>query len=79
MELDMSAEPKPVAVVQRVIVTDVDMPIGAMMLFMIRWAIASVPAFIVIAAVVSFVGGGLLLVLMLLSGIASTGLPLPAR
>jgi len=33
---------------QRVIITDIDMSIGAMCRFMIKWAIASIPAFIIL-------------------------------
>jgi len=36
-------------VVERVIVTDVDMTIGAICRFMVKWAVASVPAFIILA------------------------------
>jgi hypothetical protein len=34
---------------QRVVITDVDMTIGAMIRFMLKWAIASIPASFVIA------------------------------
>jgi hypothetical protein len=47
---------------QRVVVTDFDMPIGSMMTLMIKWAIASIPAALVLllcAAVVTAVFGAL--------------------
>jgi hypothetical protein len=46
----------------RVIVTDVDMPMGAMVAFMIKWAIASIPAFIILfllALIATVVFGGI--------------------
>jgi hypothetical protein len=33
---------------QRVIVTDVDMPFGSMVVFIIKWTIASIPALILL-------------------------------
>lgn len=50
----------------RVAVTDIDMPFGSMILFMIKWALASIPAFLIllfimgsIVAVLAAVFGGL--------------------
>jgi len=34
---------------QRVTITDIDMPIGSMCRFMVKWAIASIPAFIILS------------------------------
>jgi len=36
----------------RVVVTDVDMPFWSMVSFMIKWAFASIPAMIIISAVI---------------------------
>jgi hypothetical protein len=33
---------------QRVIVTDVDMPFGSMVVFIIKWTLASIPALIIL-------------------------------
>jgi hypothetical protein len=41
----------------RVIVTDVDMPFMSMVTFMVKWAIASIPAFIILAVIGAVVGG----------------------
>lgn len=45
-----------------VVVTDFDMPFGSMVMFMIKWAIAAIPAFIVLAvlwfAVAATIMGG---------------------
>jgi hypothetical protein len=37
---------------QRVTVTDIDMPFASMVSFMVKWAIASIPAFIIVAILV---------------------------
>jgi hypothetical protein len=46
---------------QKVIVTDIHMPFGSMVMFMIKWAIASIPAaiilFIIGSLVLAFIGG----------------------
>jgi len=34
--------------VNRVVVTDIDMPFGSMVRFMVKWAIASIPAFVIL-------------------------------
>ncbi len=51
---------------QRVIVTDIDMPFGSMVLFIIKWALASIPAliilwviFVAILALLALIFGGL--------------------
>jgi uncharacterized membrane protein YcjF (UPF0283 family) len=35
--------------VQRVVVTDIQMPFGSMIRFMVKWAIASLPAFLILS------------------------------
>jgi hypothetical protein len=34
---------------REVVVTDIDMPFGSMVRFMVKWAIASIPALIILA------------------------------
>ncbi len=34
---------------RKVIVTDIQMPFGSMVVFMVKWVIASIPAFIILA------------------------------
>ena len=34
---------------KRVVVTDISMPLLSMMIFMIKWVIASIPAFIILS------------------------------
>jgi uncharacterized membrane protein YvbJ len=44
-------------------ITDIDMPFGSMVAFMVKWAIASIPAFVilfVLGLLVAAVFGGLL-------------------
>jgi len=36
---------------QKVTVTDIDMPFGSMIIFMAKWAIASIPAFTILLLV----------------------------
>ena len=57
-------------VLSRVVVTDVEMPFGSMVTFMIKWALASIPAFLVLAAIGLVVG----LILAALFGGAIAGL-----
>lgn len=71
--LRSAPEPKPVVpsaggpavapfVPTKVTVTDVSMPFGSMVVFMIKWAIASIPAIIilfVLMAIVSAIFGGI--------------------
>lgn len=40
---------------QTVIVTDIQMPFWSMVIFMIKWSIASIPAFIILSALVGLV------------------------
>ena len=44
---------------QNVIVTDIKMPFGSMVEFMVKWAIASIPAFIILL-VIGFMIAGIL-------------------
>ena len=39
--------------VQKVIVADVSMPFMSMVVFMVKWALASIPAFIILAIIIS--------------------------
>jgi hypothetical protein len=48
---------------QEVVVVDVSVPFGSMVVFMVKWAIASIPAFLILIALGFLVGG-------LLGGIA---------
>ena len=45
---------------QQVTVVDIEMPFGSMVVFMVKWAIASIPAFlilmVILGAVVTFFG-----------------------
>jgi hypothetical protein len=36
----------------RVVLVDIDIPIGSMVTFMVKWAIASIPAMLIVAGVV---------------------------
>ena len=40
---------------QQVTVVDIKMPFGSMVVFMVKWAIASIPAFLILVALVSAV------------------------
>lgn len=42
---------------QEVVVTDIDMPFFSMVGFMVKWAIASIPALIVLLIIGAFIGG----------------------
>jgi hypothetical protein len=48
--------PTPLPTPMRVTVIDVDMPFRPMVHLMVKWALASVPALIVLVAVVSVIG-----------------------
>ena len=41
----------------RVTVTDVDMPFMSMVTFMVKWVLASIPAFIILALIGALIGG----------------------
>jgi len=43
--------------IQEVHVSDIDMAFGSMVVFMIKWAIASIPAFLILAILLSIFGG----------------------
>jgi hypothetical protein len=47
----------------RVTVTDVEMPFGSMVAFMVKWTFATIPALIIVAAICALIvvvfGGGL--------------------
>lgn len=56
----------PPAAPQRVTVTDIDMPFGSMVVFMLKWALAAIPAglillFVIFMASAAFSGVGLAL------------------
>lgn len=53
---DQPAYPLPAAASAAVIVTDVQMPFGSMVVFMVKWALASIPAMIILFAVGLVVG-----------------------
>ena len=40
-----------------VIVADIKMPFGSMVVFMVKWAIATIPAIIILSVVVSIIFG----------------------
>jgi hypothetical protein len=42
---------------ERVVVKDIDMPFGSMVIFMVKWAVASIPAFIILAVLCFIVVG----------------------
>lgn len=46
-------EPRP----QEVVVTDVAMPFWSMVTFMVKWAIASIPAFLILLVLSALVAG----------------------
>lgn len=49
--------PHPDPTERRVVVTDIQIPFGAMVRFTLKWAIAAIPAIILLLAVVLFVTG----------------------
>ena len=49
---------------QRVAVVDLEMPFGSMVTFMVKWAIASIPAFIILF----LIGAGLVMILLAVMG-----------
>ena len=55
---------------QNVVVTDIQMPFWSMVWFMVKWSIASIPAFIILAVI----GGA---VVVLLAGLIYPLLPTP--
>jgi len=59
--------PSTIPVDRRVIVTDVDMPFGSMILFMFKWALAAIPAALLVLIVCGVLFGMLGGVLVALS------------
>ncbi len=49
----------PAPVAQRVTVIDVDMPFGSMVTFMIKWALATIPALLILAFVGALAAGAI--------------------
>ena len=43
--------------VQTVIISDINMPFGSMVVFIIKWALASIPAFLILAILFLIFGG----------------------
>jgi uncharacterized membrane protein len=41
--------------IQKVAITDIEMPFVSMVIFMIKWAIAAIPAIIILAVILTFV------------------------
>lgn len=56
---DIQAVAAPAAVSQArpVVVTDINMPFGSMVVFMVKWALASIPAVIILAVVFLILSG----------------------
>src|SRR5688572_2406427 len=50
---------------QAVVITDIAMPFGSMVVFMVKWSIATIPALIILSLI-----GGLLIALLAVIGIA---------
>jgi hypothetical protein len=48
--------PSPAAVAQAVVVTDVRMNFVSMMTFMVKWALASIPAMLILSVIFGMVG-----------------------
>ena len=69
-EHPMPTKPRPTPKVLAVRVQDIDMPFFSMMEFMIKWALASIPAFLVLSVlfcvVLGIALGGIGLLLMIL-------------
>jgi len=42
---------------QDVVVTDIKIPFGSMVVFMVKWVIASIPAFIILAIIIAIFDG----------------------
>jgi len=56
---------------REIVVTDIKMPFGSMVIFMIKWAIASIPAVIILAIMGSVAWG---FILAFLSGLLGTAI-----
>lgn len=48
---DKDAEMRRIQNSQPVVVTDIDMPFGSMVVFMVKWALASIPAIIILTII----------------------------
>jgi hypothetical protein len=55
-----------------VVVTDIDMPFLSMVTFMVKWVLASIPAFLILGLIL---GAGRLLVILIINGAFRRGLP----
>ncbi len=55
---------------QAVVITDIDMPFGSMVRFIVKWVIASIPAILILWVIMAILGG----ILALLFGGAIHGL-----
>jgi len=42
---------------QEVTIVDVKMPFGSMVVFMVKWAIAAIPALLILAVIGAFIAG----------------------
>jgi YesN/AraC family two-component response regulator len=51
MEIDMSDSDN------HIVITDIKMPFMSMVVFMIKWAIAAIPAIIILSLLAAFVAG----------------------
>lgn len=49
----MSYQPEP----KRVVISDIQMKFGSMVIFIIKWALASIPALIILSIVLALVSG----------------------
>jgi len=52
--------------IQKVVITDIKMPFFSMVVFMIKWMLASIPAFIVIAIILAVLSIGIGMVINML-------------
>ena len=55
-----------------VVVTDIDMPFLSMVTFMVKWVLASIPAFLILGLIL---GAGRLLVILIINGAFRGGHP----
>lgn len=42
---------------QAVVITDIDMPFGSMVRFIVKWVIASIPAILILWIIMAIIGG----------------------
>lgn len=64
MDAVQTTQPAP----NRVTVTDIDMPFGSMIVFMVKWALAAIPALLILGVMAALIGG-------LLGAFAGSGYP----